>query len=57
MCSEELFLSNGALGLNVGKSRNFESKLENHSEEIRTFIEGGRICVYVQQLTVCNMFS
>jgi len=57
MCSEELFLLNVAHGLNVGKSRNFESKLEKHFEEIRTYIEGGRIFVDVQQLNVCHMFS
>jgi len=48
MCCEEFFLLNGARGLNVGKSRNFESKLQKHFEEIRTFNEGGKIFEHVQ---------
>ena len=38
---ERLFLS-GARGLNVRNSRNSESKLQKHFEQIRTFNEGGR---------------
>jgi len=48
MCCEEIFLLDGARGLNVGKSRNLESKLEKHFEEIRTFNEGARIFDDVQ---------
>jgi len=57
MCSEGLFLLNCARGLNAGKSRYYENKLQKHFEEIRTFIEGGRIFVDAQQYIVCHMFS
>jgi len=44
---------NGTRGLKVRNSRNSESKLQKHFEEIRTFNEGGRIFDYVTQCVVC----
>ena len=42
MCSDELSISNGACGLNVGKSRISENNLQKCFEDIRTCSEGGR---------------
>jgi hypothetical protein len=53
MCSDELLISNGACGLNVGKSRIYENKLQKYFEEIRTSGEGGRIFDDVTSCTVC----
>ena len=53
MCSNESLFSNGACGLNVGKSRISENKLQTYFEGIRTFGEGGRIFDEVILCTVC----
>ena len=53
MCSDERLISNGACGLNVGKSRISENKLQKYFEEIRTFSEGGRTFDDVTLCIVC----
>ena len=42
MCSVGRLFLNGARGLNVLKSRNSESKIQKHFEEIHPFNETGR---------------